>query len=196
MTNEAEEYSFSDFMQQGAVCQSELFEVYKSSIGLINDLKNRSRRYMALLSDIEGETLGVEEADNNLESNLARLTTSINSFNIEIGDKSDSFTIIFSQMIVVYSKAINAYEVAEGQLTKMLETRKQVLFLKALIRKYKFKINSLQLMNNALLSLSDDLKDAKDAYRSNLIQLSTVMTSAIEDANHLVEEIDDMTSSK
>jgi hypothetical protein len=44
-------------------------------------------------------------------------------------------------------------------------------------------------MNNALLSLSNELEEAKDAYKSNLIQLSTAMTSAIEDAEEAIEEI-------
>ena len=51
-------------------------------------------------------------------------------------------------------------------------------------------------MNNALLTLSNDLEDAKDAYKSNLIQLSTAMTSAIEDAEELLESIDNVISSK
>lgn len=196
MTNEANDYSFFDFIQEGARCQSELFEVYKSSIGLINDLKNRSRKYMSLLSDIEGGSLGVKSTDDNLKSNVVDLAASIDSFNSEIGVRCDDFSQIFDRMTKAYNGAIGRYDAAKDELSKLIETRKQLIFLRALIRKYKHKINSLQLMNNALLSLSNDLENAKDAYKSNLVQLSTVMTSAVEDADSLIEAIDEKSSSK
>ena len=196
MTNNSEEYSFTDFISQGSGCQSELFAIYKSSIGLINDLKNRSRKYMTILSDIEGETLGVQETDNSLKSNLEKLTESINSFNEVIVDKCDSFTKIFNRMGTAYEEATLLYEAKEGQLSKLIEVRKQIIFLKALIKKYKYKITSLQLMNNALLSLSNDLEYAKAAYKSNLIKLNMAMTSAIEEADLLIEKIDYISSTK
>ncbi len=196
MTNASANYTFMDYIQQGSTCQSNLFEVYKNSIGLINDLKNRSKNYMTLLSDIEDGLMGNTDSDIDIDTNLIKLTNSINSFNLEIGEKCNSFVKYFDQMVEVYDKAISRYEAKEGQLTRLIETRKHILFLKALIRKYKFKISSLQLMNNALLTLSNDLEDAKDAYKSNLIQLSTAMTSAIEDAEELLESIDNVISSK
>ena len=196
MTNASANYTFMDYIQQGSTCQSNLFEVYKNSIGLINDLKNRSKNYMTLLSDIEDGLMGNTDSDIDIDTNLIKLTNSINSFNLEIGEKCNSFVKYFDQMVEVYDKAISMYEAKEGQLTRLIEKRKQILFLKALIRKYKFKISRLQLMNNALLTLSNDLEDAKDAYKSNLIQLSTAMTSAIEDAEELLESIDNVISSK
>ncbi|NOG58266.1 MAG: hypothetical protein HND54_11075 [Bacteroidetes bacterium] len=192
MAEQPETYTFGELMQNAGKCQLELFEVYKSSIGLINELKNRSKVYMNMLSDIEDGLLSSNNGENSIESNLARLTKNIQTFNEIIGDKSEAFTEIFDKMHQLYDQAISIFQGAEGELTKLIEARKQLLFLVALIRKYKYKINSLQLMNNALMSLSSDLDKAKDAYKSNLIQLSTAMTSAIEDVDDLVDKIENV----
>lgn len=189
------EQSMSEIFEQttrsGENYQAELFDIYKSSIGLINDLRKRSKQYMNLLSDIEGGLSTGGETEN-IESTLALLTKDIQSFNEIIGDKCDAFSKASEDMLLQYAEACNNYEAKEGQLSKLLEIRKQLLFILALIRKYKYKINSLQLMNNILFSLSADLKEAKDAYKSNLIYISTAMTYVIEQMEHRVLEIENL----
>lgn len=182
--------NFSEAISMGSNCQLKLFEVYKNSIGIINDLRASSKQQMLLLSDVDAG-LKVEKSKTAKEADpLEKLVDSINEFNAVIGDLCDQFTDLIEEMTDYYQMAIDAYEAKEGQFSKLIEARKQLLFLNALVRKYKFKINNLQLMNNVLLSFSPSLENAKDAYKSNLIYISTAMTSALEQTEKTVQQIE------
>ncbi len=85
---------------------------------------------------------------------------------------------------------MSAYDAKEGELSSLLGVRKKMLFLILLVRKFKQKIVSLQLLNQALLSLSPEMSEAKLHFKSNLVFVNSSMSAAIEATEHLVNQIE------
>lgn len=191
MNTSKEHELFTKALSQVEVHQKSLNEVYRSTVGLVNDIKNRSRKYMEQISDIEE---GLFEDDVNLDQqvqeNIRKLTENIEQFNGEINDYCMRFNKEIHAMIEKLKDAISLYKEGKGSLTKLLEARKVLLYLDVSIRKFKNKINSLQLMNNALFSFSQDMKHIQEDYKCNLTSVSTEMTEAVEKCDELIQEIE------
>jgi len=166
-----------------------LKRIYKSQIGLINSLKEQSKNCMNQMSSFEDVGLGSSQ-DTSLDKEIKTLSNGIETFNSEIGYSNIEFDAIIEKMISCLNIAIDNYSAEKGQMTKMLEVRKQMLYLDALIQKVKLKISSLLLMNNALLALSPEIIKLKDEYRSNLISINTSMLSADEECRKIIVKIE------
>jgi len=146
---------------------------------------------MEQVSDIEeGLFEDNENLDQQVEENIDNLSRDIHQFNEVILDHCNRFGKEIRAMVKKLKEAIKLYKEGKGSLTKLLEARKVLLYLDVSIRKFKNKINSLQLMNNALFSFSQEMKHIQEDYKVNLLSVSTEMTEAIECCNELILEIE------
>ena len=183
--------SFKSAIQMAYSKQVELQKIQKETVKLVNELKNRSRRYMEQVADIDhGFSNDPKNNEAIILENVTKLNENIKAFNQNIGDRSNSFAHLLQEMLEFVDTAIEDYEQEEGQLTDLLKCRRSLLYLDVLLRKFKSKISSLQLMNNALFAFSQDMKGVKEAYKSNLINVNTLMTQALEDCCERVERIE------
>lgn len=182
---------FTNALSQVKHHQEALNDVYRSTVGIVNDLKNRSRKYMEQVSDVEEGLLKDDEGiDKQVQENVKKLTMNIEKFNQEIDGYCKEFNKEIYAMNERLKEAISLYKEGKGSLTKLLEARKVLLYLDVSIRKFKNKINSLQLMNNALFSFSQEMKGIKKEYKHKLIGVSTEMTEAIESCHDLIKQIE------
>ncbi|MEQ8909918.1 MAG: hypothetical protein RIC95_12035 [Vicingaceae bacterium] len=173
--------------------QKALNQIYKATVGLVNDLKNRSKKYMVQVADIDqGFSNSPEKDQEQIEKNVNQLTDNIKVFNAEIGERGNHFSTELSDYIEYIDQALALYKGEKGELSDLLRIRRELLFLEALLRKFKSKISSLQLMNNALFAFSQEMRGVKEAYRSNLINVSTLITQAMEDCQERIERIEDI----
>lgn len=183
--------NFDQLLEKAEVHQKALNSVYKSTVQLVNEIKNRSRRYMLQVSDIEeGLVNDVKQSDESIEENIKKLALNIEKFNKSIGDYVSEFSDELCQMIEALNQAMDLHIEGKGSLTKLLKVRRTLLYLDLLIRKFKNKIVSLQLMNNALFSFSMEMKNIQDAYKSNLITINTEMTAALEHCDGIIQRIE------
>ena len=191
MSSQKDEKDFDQLLEKAEVHQKALNSVYKSTVQLVNEIKNRSRRYMLQVSDIEeGLVDDVKQSDESIEENIKKLALNIEKFNKSIGDYVSEFSDELCQMIEALNQAMDLHLKGKGSLTKLLKVRRTLLYLDLLIRKFKNKIVSLQLMNNALFSFSMEMKNIKDAYKSNLITINTEMTAALEHCDGIIQRIE------
>jgi prefoldin subunit 5 len=131
-----------------------------------------------------------KETEKVIQDNIAKLSKNIDRFNREIGDYSDDFNREMHEMIDHLKAAAKLYDAEKGQLTDFLKVRRELMYLEALIRKFKSKIMSLQLMNNVLFSFSQEMKNVKDAYKSNLVNVSSEMTEAKDLCTDMIGDIE------
>ena len=189
--SEEKEDVFNQNLARAREHQKALNKIYRSTIGLVNDIKNQSKKYMEQVADIDG---GLEddpkETEKIIQDNIGELSKNIEQFNSEIGEHCDNFNQEINEMIDHLKSAARAYSSKKGQLSEFLKVRRELLYLEALIRKFKNKILSLQLMNNVLFSFSQEMKHVKDAYKSNLVNVSSEMTEAKELCIEMVDEIE------
>ncbi len=172
--------------KRGSDLQKRLFEVYKSSIDVINQLKISSKKNMEMISNVE-EDLG---AKTGFDASIRDLHSLIDTFNENITDQIDEFYQALEKLMSCYEELIDFYEAEKGQTTKMIYVRKQINFILALIKKYRYKVNSLQLMGNSMLSHSDEFLESNQLYKSNLITLTSTLHSANNDLSKLLKLID------
>lgn len=185
------EQNFHTRIAQSRKHQKALYAIYKSTIGLVNELKIRSKKYMGQVADIDqGFSNDLTSTQEQINKNVKKLTENIATFNLQIGEKSEEFSNELNAYLDHLDSAIKFYAGKEGELSDLLKSRRELLFLEALLRKFKIKINSLQLMNNALFSFSQEMKAVKDAYKSNLINVSTLITQALEECLSRIEKIE------
>lgn len=194
MTEAKEDLNFNELLVSAEEHQKALNSVYKSTVNLVNDIKNRSRRYMQQVADIEeglldGQTQSVEE----IQENINKLTQNIKKFNDSIGEHLDKFSEELCKMIESLNQAMDVHLEGKGSLTELLKVRRSLLYLDLIIRKFKNKIVSLQLMNNVLFSFSQEMKLIQDSYKSNLITINTEMTEALEQCDGLIHRIESLT---
>lgn len=185
------EIEFDHLIDKGKKHQQALRDIYEANVGLVNNIKTLSKYYMNQLANVDSGL----EADGGLEKvdeNLKQLISGISSFNDKIGDSCEDFTDEIEKLIDNYELAAKKYNAQAGQLSAFLSARKELLYLEALIIKFKMKVNSLQLMNNALFSFSTEFKDSKEAYKSNLITVSTAMQQAIESCREVIKKIENL----
>ncbi|MEQ8623983.1 MAG: hypothetical protein RJQ00_03980 [Vicingaceae bacterium] len=182
---------FNHFIEKGKKHQKTLNEIYKANVGLVNNIKTLSKYYMDQLANVDSG-LDVKEGMKKVNENLKELVSGIANFNQKIEKSCEDFTDEIEKLFDSYDQAAELYQAKEGELTSFLTTRREILYLEALIIKFKLKINSLQLMNNALFSFSSEFKDVKDAYKSNLITISTVMQQASESCRNLILKIESL----
>jgi len=182
---------FTSAIETAKIHQKNLQEIYRNNIGLVNDLKTRSKIYMNQVSDLEeGLSLNKSNSTDDIELTIEKLANDIERFNQEIGENTSNFNTEIELIIEQLSLALAHYKGKSGELSSILEMRKQLLYLSLVLRKFKSKIVSLQLMNNALFAFSDELQSAKIAYRSNLINVSSSVVIALDFFEEKVAEIE------
>lgn len=191
MSLRKDEKDFNQLLEKAESHQQALNDVYKSTVKLVNEIKNRSRRYMHQVSDIEeGLVENSNQTDESIQENIKKLAQNIEKFNNSIGDYINEFSEELGQMIEALNQAMDLHINGKGSLNKLLKVRRTLLYLDLLIRKFKNKIVSLQLMNNALFSFSMEMKSIQDAYKSNLITINTEMTAALEHCDGIIQRIE------
>ncbi len=178
-----------EYLQKGYDSFNRLPEIYRKNIGLINELKMRSKTFMDDISDIEE---GVSLGDKNPDSNLNLLLKNILSFNSSIQEQSKEFSSVFGSSIEYFQKAMEAYKEEERGLTKILEARKKLIFTEKILNKLIQKVNSLQHMNSILFSIPTLLKDQEMEYRYELRALHTTMVRAEDRCRWLIREIESL----
>lgn len=193
MTEAKENSNFNELLTRAEEHQKALNSVYKSTVNLVNEIKNRSRRYMQQVADIEEGLLdGQTQSEEETQENIEKLTRNIEKFNDSIGDHIDQFSEELCKMIKTLDQAMDLHLEGEGSLTELLKVRRTLLYLDLIIRKFKNKVVSLQLMNNALFSFSQEMKYIQDAYKSNLVTINTEMTEALEQCDGLIHRIESL----
>lgn len=178
-----------DYLQKGYDSFNLLPEIYKKNIGLINELKMRSKTFMDDISDIEE---GVSLGDRNPNSNFSLLLDNIKDFNKNIQEQSREFSNLFELSIGNLENAVSAFKMEERGLTKILEARKKLLFTEKILDKLKQKVNSLQHMNSILFSIPTLLKESERDYKNELKDLHSTMVRAEDKCRWLIREIENL----
>lgn len=170
-----------------------LSQLQKKAVLKINELKLQSKIYMEQVADIDNGFNDFQaSAKNSMQENIAKLTQNIIEFNLQIGQQQDDFSSAIANLLSDLDNLLAHYKGLEGELKELERCRKSLLFVELSIRKYKAKIQSLQLMNNALFSFSQEIQEAKAAYKSNLINVSTLLTQVLEDCHLKILELKKM----
>ncbi len=187
----AEGLSFDQYMDHAKDAQARLNELYRDTIGLIDSLKNRSKKFMNQISDIEdGLTQDDDELD--LEENVAALSKDIDEFNRVINKKVLNFLHEIDVIVQNYQAACKVYSGNKGELSRVLNGRKRMLFLRITIRKIRAKVISLQQMNNILFSFSEMLKEVKVEYGKNLSLVNAEVAGSLEACETALKEMDNL----
>jgi chromosome segregation ATPase len=174
-----------------------LSQLQKEAVLKINELKLRSKTYMEQVADIDqGFNDRSASIQNSLQENIAKLTQNIGDFNRQIGQQQEDFSSAIAKLLDDLDMLIKHYQGLDNELKELEKCRKALLFVELSIRKYKAKIQSLQLMNNALFSFSQEIQEAKSAYKSNLINVSTLLTQALEDCHLKIDELEKIKAQK
>ena len=182
--------NFVDQINEAKKAQLELNKLYKSTINLIDSLKNRSRKFMSQVSNVENGLLDPDEDLKTMEQNINALGNDIKSFNETIEEQIYGFSKEIKSLHNMYNKACKDYKGEKGELSSILEARKRLLYLDAVIRKFRLKINSLQQMNNILFSFSEELKRVKRDYKKNLILVNSELASALDICDLTIRRIE------
>lgn len=170
--------------------QSQINQIYRDTIGLIDSLKNRSKLFMSQISDIED---GLFENDNSaeaIEKNVNALTQDIEEFNRVIKERNQNFANQIKDLMSNYQELPKLYKGDKGELSMVLDGRKRLLFLDLMIRRFRTKINSLQQMNNSLLSFSKDLSKVKEAYKKNLSMVNAELANSLELCDNAIRDLE------
>ena len=185
----ATQNAFETAVDHAQIDQLDLLKIYRSEIGLINELKKQSKLLMNKLSNIEEVSLS--NKDNELiDATIDLLCNKMHAFNHEIEVRQEGFIQSMSSFIEHTHEALNLYNEGKGQLTTLLKIRRELLYMEVLLDKVRAKLTSLLLMNNALLTFSPEIAKEKDVYRSNLISIKTSMLSAKEDCKTAIQCIE------
>lgn len=168
----------------------QLSQLQKKAVLKINELKLQSKTYMEQVADIDHGFNDLQSsAENSMQENIARLTQNIVEFNLQIGQQQDDFSSAIANLLSDLDNLLKHYKELEGELKELERCSKSLLFVELSIRKYKAKIQSLQLMNNALFSFSQEIQEAKAACKSNLINVSTLLMQSLEDCHLKIHEL-------
>lgn len=182
--------SFVEQINEAKKAQLQLNKLYKSTINLIDRLKNRSRKYMNQVSNIEDGLLDPDEDLKAMELNINALSSDIKAFNDSIEKQINGFSKEIKSLTRMYQEACKAYKGEKGELSTILEARKRLLYLDAVIRKFRLKINSLQQMNNILFSFSEELKRVKSDYKRNLIMVNSELAVSLDLCDETIRVIE------
>jgi hypothetical protein len=178
-----------EYLQKGYDSFNRLPKIYEQNIGLINELKIRSKTFMDDIADIEE---GVSLGDKNPDSNLNLLLKNIQDFNSNIQKQSKDFSSTFESCMEHFQNALKIFEKEGRGLTKILEARKKLLFTVKILNKLMQKVNSLQHMNSILFSIPTSLKDTEKEYNYELKDLHTTMVRAEDRCRWLIREIENL----
>lgn len=162
--------------------------IYRDNIKLINLLKSQAKNYMKVLADLDSgfdSKSGPEEEDD-----LKDLLNSIDRFNDLVDEQVNQFSREFDILKENFEKVVSCYSGDKGELSSLLKLRKQLLYFMMMLGKFKLRIKSLQLMNNALFTFSSEFKSIESAYKSNLIKVSTCMLEAEENGREVLKKIE------
>lgn len=184
--------SFIAHLEKARDAQSRLNDLYRDTIGLIDSLKNRSKKFMNQIANIEDGLVEAAEEGKLIDGNVNELTKDIAKFNEVIKPKVDKFKDEIDLIMDNINKALNHYEGEKGQLTGLLNARKRLLYLDITIRKIRAKVNSLQQMNNILFSFSEMFRHLKEEYKHNLSLVNTELAGTLEDCDNTLRKLDDI----
>lgn len=182
--------NFVEQINEAKKAQLQLNQLYKSTANLIDSLKNRSRKYMNQVSNIEDGLLNPDEDMKSMEKNIKALSQDIKAFNASIEQQINGFSKEIKELTKMYQDACKEYKGEKGELSTILEARKRLLYLDAVIRKFRLKINSLQQMNNILFSFSEELKKIKSEYKKNLILVNSELATSLDLCDETIREIE------
>lgn len=183
---------FHNHIEEAKEAQARLNDLYRNTIGLIDSLKNRSKKYMNQVSYIEDGLAGEKPNVETMEQNIEALANDISEFNRVIRQTINNFGVEIEKIIENYSAICKLYQGDKGELSMLLNGRKRLLFLDIMIRKFRSKINSLQQMNNILFSFSKELKKTKEEYRQNLILVNSELANSLEYCTTILREIESL----
>ena len=185
--------SFKEALKSSQLSLQQLSKLQKEAVLRINELKSQSKAYMEQVANLddgfEDSAKGNQEA---FDENIAKLTENIVLFNQQIGQQQEAFSSVISKLLDDLDELSKHYQGLKGEMTDLMKCRKSLLFVELSIRKYKAKIHSLQLMNNALFSFSQEIQEAKAAYKENLIKVSKLLSQAVEDCDIKIKELEEI----
>lgn len=182
--------NFITLINEAKQAQLKLNKLYKSTANLIDRLKNRSRIYMNQVANIDDGLLDPDEDIKSMEENIKALSIDIKTFNESIEDQIISFSKELKEIAALYNRACDQYKAEKGELSKILEARKRLLYLDAVIRQFRNKIASLQQMNNILFSFSEELRKIKSNYKKNLILVNSELALSLELCDETIRRIE------
>ncbi len=173
--------------------QEILAEIHNETIGLINDITKRSKKYMLQISDIEDGLFDDEQTNKQtISQNLKRLIQDIEQFNHKINVAREKFNQAIADLIQAFTQAIQIVKKGEGNKKELKHARWYIKYLDVLLRKFKFKVNRLQLMNNILFAFSKEMQTVQDAYKKNLKVANSETSSALEQCKIILKEIEEI----
>ena len=145
---------------------------------------------MRQVSNIEDGLMEPEEDMKSMGQNIQALGNDITAFNDTIETQINAFSKEIKSLTKMYQDACSAYKGEKGELSTILEARKRLLYLDAVLRKFRLKINSLQQMNNILFSFSEELRKAKTDYKKNLILVNSELAKSLDLCDDTIRRIE------
>lgn len=183
--------TFKQHLKEISQHQRTLMQIYSETIGLVDQVAFYSKSHMEQISDIEEGLFDTHDVSKEiLQNNLSKLTENIKAFNAKINSARRRFNEAILKMIESLEVAIVLAESENKIKEELMQTRKVLMYLNALIRKFKAKIVQLQLMSNILFSISQEMRAIQDEYKTNLNCVNTEMAVAIEKCREIVKRID------
>ncbi|MBR9833127.1 hypothetical protein [Acidiluteibacter ferrifornacis] len=175
-----EDYNSKLFLEQlenGKNAYKNLASTYGQMVIQINNLNTRVRKQMNNISEIE------EGLDSNLEENSIQqvaqsILEELDTFNSSINENLELFKKCISESLNFYTTSLQYYKQEKSELSALIKARKTVLFLEALMRKFKNKVIGVQTGLNVLPAFTEQMRHSYKAFEKNAIKLIVELKNA------------------
>tara|TARA_R110002049_G_scaffold246382_2_gene420462 strand:+ start:3158 stop:3736 length:579 start_codon:yes stop_codon:yes gene_type:complete len=179
---------FTEQIDLGTSAYKNLTTAYREMQLLISKLNSGTRKQMEIISEIE------EGFDKDGEDSILILTNEISSllhsFNDEIDNNINLFKTCINDSVNHYKKAITYYSAEKSELSELVKVRKTLLYLVALIEKFRNRVIGVSSSLNVLPALTKELKSVQKVFDKEAKKLLVVLKIGQEECSNTAKLIE------
>jgi hypothetical protein len=171
---------FTENLENGRSAYKNLASTYGQMVIQINNLNTRVRKQMNNISEVD-EGLDANLDENSIEQVAQSILEELEMFNSNVNENLKLFKKCIDESLNFYTDSLKYYNQEKAELTQLIKARKTVLFLEALMRKFKNKVIGIQTGLNVLPAFNEKLSDAHKIFEKNAVKLIIELNSAEAD---------------
>jgi hypothetical protein len=161
---------FTEQLENGRNAYKNLASTYGQMVIQINNLNTRVRHQMNNISEIEnGLDANLEE--NSIEKVSQFILEELEVFNGSINENVELFKKCIRESLAFYVESLKYYNQEKSEFTQLVKARKTVLFLAALMRKFKNKVIGVQTGLNVLPAFNEKMRQEYKVFEKNAVKL-------------------------
>ncbi len=179
---------FLDHIYQAISAFKNLATIHAEMQLKLNKLNSGLRKQMEIISEIE------EGWDNNGEDSISLLTKEITEilsvFNEEMEENISLFKMCIQDSISHYKKALTFYSNDKSELSELLKARKTLLYLVALMTKFRMRVIAVSSSLKVLPALTKETKIHKKLFAEEAKRLIVELNNGGELCSETANEIE------